>query len=97
MELSHRQALGFVALGGRQAFGDDDGSSGTCEYNSVVCPINAPINAIGGSVQRVLSATMHSLKLCTVASGFATLAAVEAGAGAHSYSVWRNRMSRSGA
>ena len=31
-----------------------------------------------------VSATMHSLKLCTVTSGFATQAAVEAGAGAHS-------------
>jgi hypothetical protein len=32
-------------------------------------------------------ATMHSLKLCAVASGIAAPAGVKRGAGAHSYSV----------
>ena len=40
---------------------------------------------------------MHSLKLCTVLSGIPAPAAVMADAGAHSYSVWRNCMSESGA
>jgi hypothetical protein len=40
--------------------------------------------APGRYVNLYIAATMHSLKLCTVTSGFAAPAAVEAGAGAHS-------------
>ena len=42
------------------------------------------MSASGRYVEVYIAATMHSLKLCTVTSGFATQAAVEAGAGAHS-------------
>ena len=53
--------------------------------------------ALGRYVEVYIATPMHSLKLCTVLSGIPAPAAVMADAGAHSYSVWRNCMSESGA
>jgi hypothetical protein len=55
--------------------------------------VDGQLAAHGRYVEVYIAATMHSFKLCSVILGFATPAAVEAGAGLHSYSDWRNCIS----